>query len=64
MGADVVRFLYEPANWWEVTRALVNVSWFDTLRFGGLLFTSTCKNTAFIHKFKERYKHAKGLKYI
>jgi glycosyltransferase involved in cell wall biosynthesis len=63
MGSDVIRFLYEPASWWDVTKAMAQVSWVDALRFGGLLFVSTCKNTTFIHKFKERCKHAKGLRH-
>ncbi len=61
MGSDVIRFLYEPASWWDVVKALLQVSWIDTIKFSGLLFISTCRNTTFIHKFKERYKHAKGL---
>lgn len=59
MGLDVIRFLYEPASWWEVTKALIQVSWIDTLRFAGLFLMSTIKNRALIDAFKERYKHAK-----
>jgi glycosyltransferase involved in cell wall biosynthesis len=61
MASDVIRFLYEPASWWEVTKALIQVSWIDSIKFTGLLFISTCKNTNIINKFKERYRHAKGL---
>jgi len=64
MASDVIRFLYEPASWWEVTKALIQVSWVDSIKFTGLLFISTCKNTNIIHKFRERYKHAKGFNKI
>ena len=58
MGSDVIRFLYEPTSWWDVTKALVLVSWFDTIGFAGLLFISMARNRNFIQKFKERYNHA------
>jgi len=61
MGSDVIRFLYEPPSWYEVTKELIKVSWLDTLRFGWLFFISTCQNKPYINKFKERYKHAKSL---
>ena len=64
MASDVIRFLYEPASWWEVIKALMQVSWIDSIKFTGLLFISTCKNTNIIHKFRERYKHAKGFNKI
>jgi glycosyltransferase involved in cell wall biosynthesis len=53
MGSDVIRFLYESASWRDVVKALIQVSWFDTLKFGGLFFASTCRNTTYISKFKE-----------
>lgn len=59
MGPDVIRFLYEPASWLDVSKALIQVSWLDTIKFGGLLLVSTLKNTSYINKFKERYSHAK-----
>ena len=62
MGSDVIRFLYEPASWWNVVRALIEVSWIDTIKSGGLLLISTSRNTAFINKFKDRYKHAKDFR--
>jgi glycosyltransferase involved in cell wall biosynthesis len=62
MGSDVIRFLYEPARWWDVARALIQVSWIDTIKSGGLLLISTSRNTGFINKFKDRYKHAKELR--
>ena len=59
MGSDVIRFLYEPASWIDVGKALLQVSWLDTIKLGGLLLVSTSSNAAYISKFKERYKHAK-----
>ncbi len=62
MGSDVIRFLYEPASWWEVTKALLQISFIDTVKFAGLLVVSTSQNRTFINKFKDRYKHAKGFR--
>lgn len=62
MGSDVIRFLYEPASWLDVTRALLGISVTDTLRCVALLAASTLKNPAYIDKFKERYKHAREWK--
>ena len=59
MGSDVIRFLYEPASWLDVGKALLQVSWPDTIKLGGLLLVSTSRNAAYISKFKERYSHAK-----
>ncbi len=59
MGPDVIRFLYEPASWLSVGKALLQVSWFDSLKLGGLLLVSTLRNIAYIKKFRERYRHAK-----
>lgn len=61
MASDVIRFLYEPASWWDVTKALVHVSWSDTLKFAALLLLSTSKNASFVRQLKNRYKHAKHL---
>ena len=62
MGSDVIRFLYEPASWCDVTKALLQISVVDTVKFAGLLILSTSRNRIFINKFKDRYKHAKGLR--
>lgn len=59
MGSDVIRFLYEPASWLEVGKALLQVSWLDTIKLGGLLLVSISRNAAYIGKFKDRYRHAK-----
>jgi glycosyltransferase involved in cell wall biosynthesis len=59
MGSDVIRFLYEPASWLDVGQALLQVSWLDTIKLLGLLVASISKNTSYINKFKDRYRHAK-----
>ncbi len=59
MGSDVIRFLYEPASWLDVGKALLQVSWLDTIKLFGLLVFSTLKNASYISKFKDRYRHAK-----
>lgn len=58
MSSDVIRFLYEPASWFEVTRALIKISVLDTLKCMTMLVVSTCKNPSYIKRFKERQKHA------
>lgn len=59
IGTDVIRFLYEPASWFQVLKELFRVSWIDSIRFSVLFFVSVCMNKSYISKFKERYKHAK-----
>ncbi|SDW10075.1 Glycosyl transferase family 2 [Nitrosomonas eutropha] len=60
MGADVIRFLYEPATCWDVVKSLAGISWLDTVRCSLLLLVSTIKYPAYLGKFKERYKQAKA----
>lgn len=57
--SDVVRFLYEPATWWDVVKALVQISWVESMRFFGLFLISISMNGNLIQKFKERYKYVK-----
>jgi len=59
MSTDVIRFLYEPARLGDVLMALLKVSWVSTLRCAVLFAASTLMNRGYIHKFFERYKHAK-----
>lgn len=59
MGTDLVRFLYEPASWLQVARALVDISATDTLRCAALLMASLFRNPSYISKFFTRYKVAK-----
>lgn len=62
IGTDVIRFLYEPTSWFDVFKALFQVSKIDTLRVFALLCLSVPSNMAYIKKFKERYKHSKEWK--
>lgn len=59
MASDVIRFLYEPVRWWEVMKALMEISLLDTIRCGVLMVVSTAKHPAFLKKFKQRYQHAR-----
>ncbi len=59
MASDVIRFLYEPARWWEVMKALMEISLLDTIRCGVLMVVSTAKHPVFLNKFKQRYQHAR-----
>ena len=61
MSSDVIRFLYESDSWFDVLKELLQISWSDSFRVMTLLLVSTASNTAYINKFKERYKHAKTL---
>lgn len=61
MVPDVVRFLVESVSWWDVTKELIQVSWIDTVKFAGLFFISTCRNSTLIYQFAVRYLHTKGL---
>lgn len=59
MGSDVIRFLYEPASWWEVLKAAMSISFKDTIWCALLLLRSTLKNPIYYKKFRERFNHAK-----
>ena len=59
MGSDVIRFMYEPASFLDVGKALLQVSCLDTIKLCCLILVSTLKNTAYISKFKNHYKNAK-----
>ena len=61
MRSDVIRFLYEPASWFDVTKAMLQTSWLDSLRCASLLAASVVLNAGYVGKFRERYKHAKAL---
>lgn len=59
MASDAVRFLYEPARWWDVMKSLLQVSLLDTIRCGILMVVSTAKHPVFLNKFMQKYQHAK-----
>lgn len=61
MSTDVIRFLYEPAGWFDVLKAMLQVSWIDTLKFTFLFAISAFQHPEYFNKFKERYKHAKTM---
>jgi glycosyltransferase involved in cell wall biosynthesis len=60
LSSDVIRFLYEPATWFSVIQAALQISFFETLKLGASLAVSTCKNRRLVTQYIERYKHAKG----
>lgn len=59
MASDVLRFLYEPARWWEVIKSLMQISLLDTMRCLMLMAVSTARHPTYLEKFKQRCKHAK-----
>lgn len=60
MKTDFIRFLYEPARWYEVVWALLTVSTLDTLRFAIVLFFSIAKHPRYIKEFFKRYYRARS----
>ena len=59
MSTDAVRFLYEPAGWLDVVKALFQVSVATTLKFGVLLAASVAMNKQYLKRFYDRYKSVK-----
>ena len=59
MSSDVIRFLYEPASWFNVVNTMFKVSWLDTLKFGVLILTTSCININYISKFLNLYIQSK-----
>ena len=60
MSTDVVRFLYEPAGFFDVLRALFNISVLKTLQCGVSLAASLAMNGHLVKKFWQRHKLVKG----
>jgi glycosyltransferase involved in cell wall biosynthesis len=60
LSTDAVRFLYEPAQWHEVLRAMAAISPLLTARVAGLLGLSMLSNPAYLERFKARYRMVKG----
>jgi len=56
MSTDAVRFLYEPAGFFSVLRALFNISVLKTLQCGASLAASLAMNGHLVNKFWQRYK--------
>jgi glycosyltransferase involved in cell wall biosynthesis len=59
MASDVVRFLYEPAKWWEVVSALVKISFSNTISCCLIMIFSIINNPKNLKKFMQRYSHAR-----
>lgn len=59
MSTDAIRFLYEPAKFSEVLKALLKISWISTLRCTALFTASVLMNRSYLNKFLERCKYAK-----
>jgi hypothetical protein len=60
MANDAIRFLYEPASYKEVLRALLAVSWLTTFKCAALLGMSVLLNREYPTKFFARYASVKG----
>lgn len=60
MKTDAVRFLHEPATFFQVLSALLKISWSVTLHAILLLILSVLMNPKYIASFFERYKMVKG----
>jgi hypothetical protein len=56
MSTDAVRFLYEPAGFFSVLRALFNISVLKSLQCGASLAASLAMNGHLVNKFWQRYK--------
>lgn len=56
MKNDAVRFLYEPATFYEVLSALLKISWAETLQAMLLLTLSVLMNPKYLTNFFKRYK--------
>jgi glycosyltransferase involved in cell wall biosynthesis len=59
MGSDTIRFLYEPASWFDVAKQLMSISIVDTVLCAFLLATSLLQNPMYVKKFRDRYAHAR-----
>ena len=60
MASDAQRFLYESARWWEVVRALIQISLSDTIQCVILFLLSVIKHPNYLKKFNQRFNHAKA----
>lgn len=60
LSTDAIRFIYEPARWYEVLRAMAAISPVLTVRLAGHLGVSMMSNPEYIERFKARYRMVKG----
>ena len=62
MASDVIRFLHEPAKWYDVVKVMFKISPKASLRFGIVFLASLLMNGFLLKEFYQRYKRAKGNK--
>jgi glycosyltransferase involved in cell wall biosynthesis len=60
LSTDAIRFLYEPARWHEVLRAMAAISPVLTARVAGHLGLSMLSNPIYLERFKSRHRMVKG----
>jgi len=62
MSSDVIRFLYEPAKWFDVLKVMFKISPEATPRLGIVFLASLVMNGFLLKAFYQRYKQVKGSK--
>ncbi len=62
MGVDVIRHLYEPAEKFDVVKAMLQISTWETIKFALKFGLSITKNPELINKYKARKEHARQWK--
>ncbi|MDG0980795.1 MAG: glycosyltransferase [Halieaceae bacterium] len=60
MSSDVIRFLYEPARWFDVLKIMFKISPEAIPRFGIVFLASLVMNGFLLKTFYQRYKQVKG----
>jgi glycosyltransferase involved in cell wall biosynthesis len=61
MKSDITRFMYEPASWLDVLRALNSVSFEDTHNFLKILALAIKENSHMLNDFIFSYKHSREI---
>jgi glycosyltransferase involved in cell wall biosynthesis len=59
LSTDVIRFLYEPARWHEVLRAMLSIAPLLTVRMAVRLGLAIISNPVYVDRFKARYRMIK-----
>jgi hypothetical protein len=57
---DAIRFLYEPAKWYEVLLEMLRISMFRTVSIGVLLGFNVLRQPLFLRRFLDRYRMVRG----
>lgn len=60
LSTDAVRFLYEPARWWQVAAAMLKISVSRSIAAGASLLASLLTNRHYLDRFRSRYRMVKG----